>query len=255
MSNYMANMPPRWVWIFLGVNALMVVGNVVTFLLSRLFHLEPISLFRLSDEANIPTWWSSMQLLMIAQVLGVMAYYLVDRRNWRTWGLWLAVAVFAFLSMDELAVIHERIGHAWGPRALRTGMWVPILTPVFVMVVVLVGRAIWPILRPYPAVMKRLAAGIILLLVSAVGIELIANFFEDQSMAVNICVIFEEFGEMCAGTLMLWAAVDWMHLSGIRLAVRQPAGAATARTAALVPENGPAGEPQAVDSVSSKSAG
>jgi hypothetical protein len=63
----------------------------------------------LGDEKNLPTWYSSM-ILMASSFL--LAYIGQKRRrqldqNWRSW-INMAV-IFAFLSLDEIVTIHDKI--------------------------------------------------------------------------------------------------------------------------------------------------
>jgi hypothetical protein len=127
--------------------------------------------------------------------------------------------MFAFLSLDEVAMLHEQIGHAWGPRSVRTGMWVVICLPIFLVALIIVARGIWPLLRDHPSALWRFAIGLALFLASAVGVELLANLYPDGSLAVHICVLIEETGEMLAHTILLWGAVDWAQQRGIRLSI------------------------------------
>lgn len=210
---------PGWVWILVGVNLLMGVANVVTFAVTRYWNLEPISMFRLSDEANVPTWWSSSQLLMIGVLLAILARRLIERREPRAWVMVLPALFFLFLSMDETATIHEAIGHQWGPESLRTGMWVTIALPIFIVALAVVVRAVWPFLRGRPGVIRLYALGMGVALFSALGLEMLANLWPDQSMQVSVLVLLEEVGEMMGVTIMLWASARWVSSFGIRLLV------------------------------------
>ncbi|MDP6342100.1 MAG: hypothetical protein QF491_01110, partial [Alphaproteobacteria bacterium] len=63
--------------------------------------------FSLGYEANVPTWYSSVLLLACAAVLAVIGFSRPPgkggyRRHW----LALA-AIFAYMSLDEAAVLHE----------------------------------------------------------------------------------------------------------------------------------------------------
>lgn len=212
---------PGWVWVVAGVNVLMGIANIITFAVTQFWDLEPIAMFRLSDEANIPTWWSSAQLLVIGLLLAVLAWRLVQRREPGAWVMWLPALLFIFLSMDEVASIHETIGHRWGLEFLRTGMWVGIVVPVFLVMLTCITWAIWPFLRGRTGVIRTYAAGIGLLLFSAVGLELLANLYPDGSLQVHTLVLMEEVGEMMAGTLMLWATAQWVASFGLRFMVTE----------------------------------
>ncbi len=64
--------------------------------------------FNLNAETNIPTWYSSALLLLISLLsLGI---YLWDNKKALPHKFWLIIsAVYAYLSMDEAASIHESI--------------------------------------------------------------------------------------------------------------------------------------------------
>ncbi|MCC6238857.1 MAG: hypothetical protein IT448_00950 [Phycisphaerales bacterium] len=222
---FMSRLLPGWVWVFLGIHGLLVVANVVTFAMTRWFGFSPMSVFRLSDEANVPTWWSSIQWFLVGLVFSAMAFCLMERRNWRTWGICFPAAIFFFLSLDETASLHERVGkvwEAWGMTGLRTGTWVAICVPLFLVVLVMAVVAIWPQLKSHRSAMVKMGSGIALLLASAVGVELLANFFGDNTIGVNICVVIEELGEMCSTTLILWGALQWAAEKNIRIAFATP---------------------------------
>lgn len=226
---------PVWVWMLVGVNLLMGLANVVTFAVTRYWNLEPTPMFRLSDEANVPTWWSSAQLLMIGVLLSILAYRLISLGKPQAWLMTLPALLFLFLSMDEVATIHEEIGHRWGPESLRTGMWVVIAVPLFLIAMVVIVRAVWPFLKGRTQVIRLYAWGFGVALFSAVGLELAANLYPDQSIQVHVLVLLEEVGEMMGGTLMLWATAEWVASFGIRLLTldteQRAAGAATANSA------------------------
>lgn len=84
--------------------------------------------FDLDGEANIPSWFSSMQLLAV----GLLAAYCAWREStphgarWRN-GWWLIMAIFLYLSIDEAAKLHETVGHLVSQRVRLTwfegGIW------------------------------------------------------------------------------------------------------------------------------------
>jgi hypothetical protein len=64
--------------------------------------------FNLNAETNIPTWYSSALLLLIS--LLSLVIYLWDNKKTFPPKFWLIIsAVYAYLSMDEAASIHEAI--------------------------------------------------------------------------------------------------------------------------------------------------
>jgi hypothetical protein len=72
--------------------------------------MRPLSLFDVSAERNIPTWFESMQFMLCSVLLAVVAVAAKQRggRNSKHWGV-LSVILF-YMSLDEVATIHETTG-------------------------------------------------------------------------------------------------------------------------------------------------
>ena len=127
--------------------------TILTFFIS-LFLIETILIilgyfyrnnlfFNLSAEANLPTWFSSIQLFSIG-IITVALYFLETllmkkklinfKRSW----LWLFVAfVFFYLSADETAQIHETLGELFQPyltRIFGMGPWLLLYMPFIVFI-------------------------------------------------------------------------------------------------------------------------
>jgi hypothetical protein len=104
--------PPRRVvpWLLAIVGFLVVARlgmQLVRFVLGHEYLLGFVYFFNVDEESNLPTWFSSMNLLFAAAILGAIA--VAKRRqndpfaaHWAVLGL-----VFLGLSIDEAAVIHE----------------------------------------------------------------------------------------------------------------------------------------------------
>lgn len=93
--------------------ALIVLCLPLVFLLVMHFFPESVSWtihqrFDLNDETNIPTWYSSALLLLVS--ISSLAIYLWRDKTLKHQKFWLIFsAVYSFLSMDEVAQIHEAI--------------------------------------------------------------------------------------------------------------------------------------------------
>jgi hypothetical protein len=173
--------------------------------------------FHLEMEANVPTWYASAQLQLVALLLGLFACARFERSNPDTWLLALLPLVFIALSADETAGVHEWIGYRSdallpggsreGTALARTGIWMFVLgLPLAALLLYAVHR-----LRAYlsyPGVLPKFVAGLAVFLVGAAGVEVLVNFVEDGSQAHMVQVFFEEVLEMAGVTTMLWAARD-----------------------------------------------
>lgn len=125
-------------------------------------------------------------------------------------------ALFAYLSMDEGATLHEKIGDRFnmlvtggslGDKAVfqTTGLWMVVLGPPLFLA--LVGGVFYLRKRlsiPSDIFFKALA-GIIILVVAAAPGDILVNYFTGDALVIQTAI--EEFGEMVGVTLILWAAM------------------------------------------------
>lgn len=65
-------------------------------------------LFNFYEEANLPTWYTSLLLSISACFLAVIAVAEQNKKEKRYW--FLLAMIFVFLSIDETAKVHELIG-------------------------------------------------------------------------------------------------------------------------------------------------
>jgi hypothetical protein len=90
-----------------GVAVLVTLGSAVAVLQISFGHdhlMGLVQLANLNGEQNLPTWFSSVQLLLAAgaSAIAMRVCPANDRRHWA-----LLVAVFLTMSLDEAAAIHE----------------------------------------------------------------------------------------------------------------------------------------------------
>jgi hypothetical protein len=72
--------------------------------------LRPLRLFDVGDERSIPTWFNTMELMLCSALLAVVAF--AKRRRGEGYGSHWGVlsVIFLYLSLDEVATIHETLG-------------------------------------------------------------------------------------------------------------------------------------------------
>jgi len=112
-----------------AVLALCALGLAAIYLvLGRLDHLHPglvhPDIFRfvnLTEEANLPTWFSAL----LWQIAALLAFLIAGRHRTSGWPhrfYWIGmVALFLFLSLDEAGKVHETIGDMISRRSESTG--------------------------------------------------------------------------------------------------------------------------------------
>lgn len=166
-----------------------------------------------NDEHNLPTWFSGFILLLATGLIGVCARWKTHekdrmRRRWNVlfWG-------FLFLSIDEIAGIHETINTAIDPSWAIGGAVIAFLLGIWYI----------PFLKSLPkrAVIGFVVAGV-LYVGGAVGIEIIAEPLDSDSLAYNLSTMAEEGMEMFGvivflRTLLLYMRDQGAHLFSFRL--------------------------------------
>ena len=99
--------------------------------------------FDLNDEANIPTWFSSIQLFLIS-VLSILYSIQAGNKHLRHF-YYLIGFVFLFFSVDEVSEIHEGITsiliklsiHSFFPKS--HGLWII----VYFIILFILGLIFW----------------------------------------------------------------------------------------------------------------
>lgn len=173
--------------------------------------VQLVRLFNLSGEANIPTWLSSVTLFSCAvQLWGIgddeQRY---GERRFRTH--WWALALgFMYISLDEVAQIHELsiepLRERFQLRGLLYEAWVVPAT-VVVLLLLLTYRRFLAHLPPSMRVLFIVSAAVYLS--GALGMEFVSGFVADYHLDKTILrgglATLEDFLELSGSTLFLYA--------------------------------------------------
>lgn len=109
----------RVVWACLVFGLLLVVLDLVFNVLDITGDRSVRRIFNIAREQSLPTWFASMQAVMVG-VVAMFAAWLSRSRRTR-WG-WIAVGLFfIYVGADDAAEIHERVGSAIGRAAEKSG--------------------------------------------------------------------------------------------------------------------------------------
>lgn len=172
----------------------------------------------LDAEANLPTWFSSFQLALIAISFWTFATRVratgrPSRRFLQTCG-----GAFLLLSIDETAMFHERITASVGSRYID---WMPAYltahiseTIVCVFVAAACFAAAYPHLRGLWLLSRRATliglAGCVVYLTGGAVLETIGYKMLSAGVSLSLYrveVALEEFFEMLGASLILYAAL------------------------------------------------
>jgi hypothetical protein len=209
------------VFFFFSVDIVLVLSYIVIFY----FGLNPFvktqpRLFDLAVEGSIPSWYSAMQLLLV----GLCAYFygrlifLSDRIAGAL--ILLCAAGFGYLSMDEGAALHEKLGSnidklviggklAFGNSFPVTGLWMAYLAPPLFLALIAGVVYLRKRLSMPPGIFVKAIAGIVTFIAAAVS-DIFVNFVTPLTKPLQEAT--EEGGEMVGVTLILWAVMALLAL-------------------------------------------
>ena len=156
--------------------------------------------FHVDKEANIPTWFSASILLLIsssAMIISVLKEkspktFLSDRIFWL-----ITSITFAFLSLDELAQIHEIID-VGSKHQLK---WVLFYIP-FAAIFLILCLYYFLVISKDKALSSYFLGGFIILIAGGMGMELISSYLE-LSYIINILIRTTEEGLEMLGTSII----------------------------------------------------
>jgi hypothetical protein len=244
----------RLVRIFSLIIAFLVVAHVAT--RSVRYHAglpEFYGLVRLFDmgvEANLPTFFSTLQLLVVCVVLAVIGL-LRRRQHERHAREWLLLALmFLLLAVDESSEIHEMTVRPFREFApwLATGLlyWAWVL-PAAMLVVYVAWRFAGFVFDYLPADTRRhTVIGAALFVGGAIGIEMPEARYVQQhgldNFTYSMFVMVEEALEMTGVLVFLTGILKYCndHLGVVELEVAMAAADAPEPAASLLDRKRPA---------------
>lgn len=221
-------------WVVVAIVAVHLVLMVLRFGFGHDTVFGLVRLFDLDRESNVPTWVTCILLVLVAALLGLTGAHLAragDRwaRHWTALG-W----IFALMSLDEMAGIHERVGKMLA-GVIHVEHWIRFVWPIPAVVLLIV---LFLVYRPWFAALDRatrrgiLGAAAVYLL-GALGVEVVGGAYWARGGPRTLDVIYasittvEETLEMAG--LLLFVRVFLGHVAahGPGLAIA-PDGAAGA---------------------------
>lgn len=186
-------------------------------------------LLDLDGEGNIPAWYSSAQLLVLAAAFGLLAAARIARKAPGARGLLPLPLLCLALSCDEIAQVHEwfgrqsdvllAAGHRQDTAFARTGIWMFLAGPPFAALLFLAGRRLAPVLAGQPQAARLYLAAAAVYLGSALGLEALSNVLAQGSIALALGVTGEETGEMLGVTLAVWATLLLLREEDLHLRI------------------------------------
>jgi hypothetical protein len=211
-------------WVIATITAAHLLGQVLRWQFGSGYGL--VRFFHTNQEGNFPAYFSALNMLLAAALLGLCAA--TERRSRRLRASWVFLAVlFVFLPFDELFAVHERLNvpmrrvvDASGPLAFA---WV---IP-YALVTLLAGALVTALLRSLPRRTRAMmVAGGATFVGGALGIEMIGASVSQargmDSVSYLAATTVEELLEMSGVALFTVALME--HLGNLGLAVRFAGG-------------------------------
>ena len=158
--------------------------------------LTDAKLFDLLRESNVPTWFSQAQFLAAGAACAAVA---ISEAPARTAWMLLA-ATMTFFSLDEVAMLHERLEHK-----SDTEFVVLVVQPLLGLVLV---ALIYRELRVGVTgrVLKLLGGGLVALVLAHAS-SAISSVTDPTGFVYDLLAVLEEVFEMLTGTFVLVAAL------------------------------------------------
>ena len=202
-------------FIVLGLVLASLAGQFSKYYLNHATLLGLIPRFNVDAENNIPTWYSSFALLFCSALLAIIASAKRLKGD-RFTRHWIALSViFLYLSLDEVASIHELLIEPLRSLLDASGFlyftWV-IPGAIFVVICLLLFLQF---LRSLPAKTRRLflLAGTIFV-TGALGVELVGGYYAESSsqnnMTYAMITTIEESLEMVGIVVFIYALLSYM---------------------------------------------
>lgn len=179
-----------------------------------------VRLFHVSAEANVPTWFSSMMLFSAAVLVSDIARNESrqgERRFLKHW--WFLAILFLYVSLDEVAQIHEMasapLRHRLGTGGFLYHAWV---VPALIFVVALLVTYLPFLARlPLRTSMLLVLSGMVYV-TGALGMELVGGYIVDhhpgEGVLRYVVTTLEESLEMCGIVLLIHALLTHRAAAG-----------------------------------------
>jgi hypothetical protein len=138
-----------------------------------------IKLFDPDGEANVAAWFAGLEWLMATLLLGLIALHHFQNAKPYAWRWLLLAAAFLWLSMDEIAMFHEKlegvVRRAASIHNFRGPMW---LIPA-ALCIGLLGWAIFRLFLSLPkGIRVRWVASAVIFLTGTIGFEALGSYFD-----------------------------------------------------------------------------
>lgn len=184
--------------------------------------IEVVSRFlRIGYGANLPAWYASVQLFLIAILLAVFAYHRFKRKDFESRIPVLVSILFFGLSLDKVSksieLISRKLSVFFTSRELMEPIFLAVIMFIICIALFLLGIGARGYLRNKPHVLRNYLIGWTILIVSATVIESLQIYVAWREIFQQVKIFFHGLGEMLGATFLLWATYDLLISYGFSL--------------------------------------
>jgi hypothetical protein len=217
---------PILILVFFVADLALVIGYLFNTLAGGRPSLMVTRFLDVRRENNLPTWYSSIQWFCVASLFGIFAYHNFSRSQKKSWLRGTLPLLFLALSLDEVAEIHEWIGHESdillpgssrkGTLFDRTGIWMFVLGGPFLIFFAGLILSLGTYFRRAPGAFVKVFLGMVVMLAGAIGIEVLDNYHFIGSNYLYRAVqgSAEELCEMLGSNTILWGSYELLYSYG-----------------------------------------
>lgn len=167
--------------------------------------------FSLSHEQNAPTWYASCLLLLCALNLALIALAKTRDKARYAAHWWFLAGVFAYISLDETAEIHESASTGFDFSGFLYFGWVIPAT----VVVTVIGSCYLRFLSHLPRSTRwRFVAAGAIYVGGALGVEFLLGYWTDlagrQNLTYGLIDLVQESMELAGVSLFLCSLVEYL---------------------------------------------
>ncbi len=173
-----------------------------------------IDRFSLTEEKNLPTWWSSWLLATCSLVLGFIAATKTRsagefKRHWI-----VLAAIFCYMSIDEFVEIHEWLSVVPGLGQLHGPLYYGWVIPAGIIVTAFALSYLRFLFHLPMTTRVKVASAGALFVGGALGVELILGMWSDKHSELNfvwaMIGLLQEAMEMMGSSLFLYALLEYL---------------------------------------------
>jgi hypothetical protein len=171
-------------------------------------------------DSSLPTWYSSITLLICALLLLLIGF--IARKTRQPYVIhWFTLsALFTYISVDEVATLRETFFRALKPIIHTDGVFQYRWTLFAIPFVIFFSLSYLKFLTHLPKQIRRLfiLSGIVFIF-GALGMEMMASLTDSlygtQNMLYVAITVVEEFCEMVGIVIFIYTLLSYLQMQGI----------------------------------------